>query len=317
MSFDAIRWAFAQPIPKSSAKFLLVAMADCVNEKEPDMVCWPSNVYLAERTGLDKKSVQTAIQWLVVHGYLVKTGAQRGRTKQVTEYLLKEPENGQVPMDQATAKGTQISPQSYPNSDSSADDESCRIAPSNEPESPPKDTQISPERYPNLDIFGDPESYPNFPSKVPVFPPKGTQISPERYPKTGNGTSKEPVIEPVMEPIKKSAREKSRFDPMSVQLPDWIPVDLWATWAKDRADRKKPITEAAAKLQLRKLAEMREKGQDPVAVIENAIANGWQGLYEIRDVGGHGVQRGARRSTHSGFDQMDYGEGIENGRIIL
>ena len=66
------------------------------------------------------------------------------------------------------------------------------------------------------------------------------------------------------------------------------------------------------------VGEFRAEGQDPVRVIENAIANGWQGLYEIRDGGGQGAQRGARNSRHFGFDNMDYSEGLdENGQINL
>ena len=42
MSYEAVSWAMAQQVGKSSTKFVLVAMAHCVNAESGDMVCWPS-----------------------------------------------------------------------------------------------------------------------------------------------------------------------------------------------------------------------------------------------------------------------------------
>lgn len=81
-----------------------------------------------------------------------------------------------------------------------------------------------------------------------------------------------------MEPVKKPGK-RSKFDPLQVMLPDWLPAETWAMWVKDRADRGMPITDAGAKLQLRSLAKLRDEGESPVLVIETAIERGWRGLF--------------------------------------
>ncbi|MGU4174538.1 hypothetical protein ACVZE1_35080, partial [Pseudomonas aeruginosa] len=107
-----------------------------------------------------------------------------------------------------------------------------------------------------------------------------SQISVETVPKTGHGTSKEPVKEPVKEDKK---RVKPAFDASLVELPEWLPFETWSMWVKYRAQAKKPITEDAARLQLRKLEKIRAEGHSPVLVIEAAIENGWQGLFTAKD----------------------------------
>lgn len=54
-------------------------------------------------------------------------------------------------------------------------------------------------------------------------------------------------------------------------------------WVRDRADRRKSVTEAGARLQLRSLEKLRTQGHDPVLIIELAIASGWQGFFAAKD----------------------------------
>lgn len=160
MSFDAISWAMAQQI-KSSAKFVLVAMADRVNGSA--MVCWPSYADLTHRTCQDVKTVQAGLKRLREAGLIEDTGERRGSTGQVIVYRLTTPKNGVVQhLDNTTENG-------------------C-IEALNTPES---------------GGVSETSNTPVFPDKTPVFPVKDPQISHERPPKTGDGTSKEPVKEPV------------------------------------------------------------------------------------------------------------------------
>lgn len=69
------------------------------------------------------------------------------------------------------------------------------------------------------------------------------------------------------------------FDALSIPLPDFMPEEAWAEWVADRKARGKPITERAAQLQLRTLAELSSKGFDPAAVIRHSISCGYQGLF--------------------------------------
>lgn len=104
MSVEAISWALAQPVERSSAKFVLVAMANCAGA---EMTCWPSMAYLSEATSQDRKTVLENVKRLIEAGYIEPTEGRAGRTGQVVVYRLTTPgkesqkrtstENGPVP----------------------------------------------------------------------------------------------------------------------------------------------------------------------------------------------------------------------------
>lgn len=82
--------------------------------------------------------------------------------------------------------------------------------------------------------------------------------------------------EPSLKATVKSNRQGSKD---LFPLPDWLPANAWKDWADYRKAGKSPMTEKAKELSIRKLAELRALGHDPVRVIENAIEMGWRGLY--------------------------------------
>ena len=93
LSVEAITWALKQPVGRSSAKFILVAMANCA---DAEMLCWPSVTYLCEATSQDRKTVLENMKRLRDDGYIEATEQRKGTTKQVVVYLLKSPENGTI-----------------------------------------------------------------------------------------------------------------------------------------------------------------------------------------------------------------------------
>lgn len=153
MSYEAVSWAMAQQVGKSSTKFVLVAMAHCVNAESGDMVCWPSAKHLAEITGQDVKTIETSVVRLREAGWIVDTGSRRGMTGQVIVYRLNTTKNGGViPVEELP----QIS--------------------ANTPENGPVSTR------PNSPVF--PDNSPVFPVELPRF----SHVTP---PKTGDGIRKE------------------------------------------------------------------------------------------------------------------------------
>lgn len=66
MSVDATKWAWLQQI-KSSHKLVLLALADRAGE---DNECWPSVSRLEKDTGLDRKTIMSAIQSMENDGIL-------------------------------------------------------------------------------------------------------------------------------------------------------------------------------------------------------------------------------------------------------
>lgn len=80
------------------------------------------------------------------------------------------------------------------------------------------------------------------------------------------------------EPVKKNRAEK--FNPLNVELPDWLPATLWAEWVKFRRALGKPVkTPQGATGAVRKLDDYRQQGILPEVVIRHSIANEYRGLF--------------------------------------
>jgi hypothetical protein len=315
MSFPAIAWALKQPVGRASAKFLLVAMADCVNADSTEMLCFPSIAHLSKVTDMDPKSVKANLLKLRELGFIEDSGERKGQTGRVVTYRLKSPDDAASKAADEAPQSAQISLVIGPNFPDPDAGEISPNFPGNEPKFPDQSAQISLVIGPN---FPDPDAgeiSPNFPGNEPKFPDQSAQISLVIGPNLGHGTSKEPVMEPVKEPVK---RAKSSFNAAEISLPDWLPREAWVMWAKDRSDRKKPITQAGAMLQLKDLEKYRAQGHDPVAVIEHSISRGWQGLFPPKEEAVRAGGSARPRLPHSGFDQIDYTKGVdENGYITL
>ena len=174
-----MRWAFAQPISRPSAKFVLVAMADCVNAEASDPDCWPSAAHLCTATSLDRKTVLDAVRRLREEGFIVDTGKTKGTTGKITVYRLNVA--GETQKQVAEPSSSSLPPAS---------------------KGPENDTVQQAQSR------NDTESgmVPIFQVNDPVFSGKQSRFSVETVPKTGYGTSKEPVTESGKEP--KKARGK-------------------------------------------------------------------------------------------------------------
>lgn len=86
-------------------------------------------------------------------------------------------------------------------------------------------------------------------------------------------------------------------------LPAWLPPDAWKDWNDYRTSRKGWTAKARA-LSLRTLTRLHEAGEDPRAVIEQAIERGWTGLFPVRSAPAHGPP--SRPSIAQQFAQKTY-----------
>lgn len=89
---------------------------------------------------------------------------------------------------------------------------------------------------------------------------------------------------PPSAPVAKKA--KQAFNAAAIELPDWLDRELWSEWVAERSHRGKPITERAAREQIKALDEYRRNGHTPERTIRHAIASGNQGLYPPPKVNG-------------------------------
>ena len=76
-------------------------------------------------------------------------------------------------------------------------------------------------------------------------------------------------------------RGKGKFDPLSVDVPEWLNQTAWQEWVAYRKQSGKPIkTELTVTKAFKLLKECLEDGHNPVDVINTSIANGYQGLFK-------------------------------------
>lgn len=74
---------------------------------------------------------------------------------------------------------------------------------------------------------------------------------------------------------------KEKFNPLSVPIPEWLNSQAWSDWVSNRNEMKKPIkTERGVNAAFKLLKECLDDGHDPADVINNSIANGYQGLFK-------------------------------------
>lgn len=103
----------------------------------------------------------------------------------------------------------------------------------------------------------------------------------------------------------KSPRAVS-FDASAVQLPDWLSAEIWLSWVAYRRDLKKPIKSQQTVTQaINLLDRCRLKGYSPGEIINQSIANGWQGLFEPK---GARPQRRQESRVTERFADKDYGK---------
>lgn len=103
----------------------------------------------------------------------------------------------------------------------------------------------------------------------------------------------------------KSPRAVS-FDASAVQLPDWLSAEIWSSWVAYRRDLKKPIKSQQTVTQAVNLLDRcRLNGYSPDEIINQSIANGWQGLFEPK---GARPQRRQESRVTERFADKDYGK---------
>lgn len=96
------------------------------------------------------------------------------------------------------------------------------------------------------------------------------------------------------------------FDASAVQLPDWLSAEIWSSWVAYRRDLKKPIKSQQTVTQaINLLDRCRLNGYSPEEIINQSIANGWQGLFEPK--GAKQPSRAPSRVSEN-FAGKDYGQ---------
>lgn len=80
----------------------------------------------------------------------------------------------------------------------------------------------------------------------------------------------------------------------------------WTRWVEYRKGIGKAIKPASMAAAMKALAA---HGDDQAAVVEQSVANGWQGLFALKAAQSMGLHR---QSAHTGFGKVNYREGIDD-----
>jgi len=102
-------------------------------------------------------------------------------------------------------------------------------------------------------------------------------------------------------------------------LPDWIPADAWAGYVEMRKKQKKPLTDRATELVIKKLDEFRIKGHDVGAILDRSTENSWQGVFEPdrKSQGKNGVQNLGKSGQATANNAQEWIEEAQESEIAV
>lgn len=118
-------------------------------------------------------------------------------------------------------------------------------------------------------------------------------------------TTKDNINKPPISPKKVSPK----FDPLSVELPEWLSAETWSSWVAYRKEIGKSIKSMqSVTLAINVLSRSREKGYTPEEIINQSIASSWQGIFEPKQPKGQQQFRSQQRAMQESFATKDYGQ---------
>lgn len=90
-------------------------------------------------------------------------------------------------------------------------------------------------------------------------------------------------------------------------LPKWVPVDAWNAWLEMRKAIKKPLTDRAKAMAVKKLDLLRQEGYAPDAVLDQSTFKSWSGLFSINEQ--QATSQNQQRSSQLSADEQFLPEG--------
>ena len=152
---------------------------------------------------------------------------------------------------------------------------------------------------------GQEPSAPNVAEMTASSPPEVAELSPPDVADmdTKSGGLKERTDFRTYTPWKRAAdaaEKNSAAQPAAIPsgpaLVDWIPIGPWLAFVEMRNRIRRPMTNHATELAIRKLAALREDGNEPGEVLDQSVLHSWTGLYPVKE-DEHGGSKGNRKPS--------------------
>lgn len=88
---------------------------------------------------------------------------------------------------------------------------------------------------------------------------------------------------PRLDSPDETKKKNKRAQAPLVSLPDWIPMESWNGFLEYRKRIRKPMTDRAVTLALHTLNDLKDQGNNPAAVLDQSVTNGWTGLFPVKN----------------------------------
>lgn len=72
------------------------------------------------------------------------------------------------------------------------------------------------------------------------------------------------------------------------EIPEWIPLESWNSFVAMRKKMRKPLTEYAVLLVIKKLQRLRDSGHNAREILDTSVERGWSSVYEPQNGNGNG-----------------------------
>lgn len=112
--------------------------------------------------------------------------------------------------------------------------------------------------------------------RVTMTPPRATVTRPPRHGGEGGGATMTPYTQEDTQDQKKQSTASA------FALPDWIREEVWKAYEDMRKKIRKPMTDRARDLIIKKLHDMKQAGQEANAVLEQSVIGSWTNVYPIK-----------------------------------
>jgi hypothetical protein len=115
-------------------------------------------------------------------------------------------------------------------------------------------------------------------------PPLEKEIEKEEIPPDPHGGEESALIlksDPEVA-LKPTPAKRARKAIVPTEIPAWLSLEWWNKYVEMRIEMGDPLTEYAKKLRIQNLADMRDQGHDPDAILKQSVANQWKNLYLVK-----------------------------------